>query len=672
MPSTSTVSAPQGGGSSLCHRCRELKVIDLLLHADILDELTPERYAMGMKFNSTLFRSLGLFGSIVFADSCPVCRLILSIVPAGKDAISPDTECFLRPMRLYNRLGFGWTLDDVDDEVKKQYCTGILFSTTSHLVHSHAQHMGEPREAAVDQVGYSFALSSNNMEAKQQGLPARIRGLLVDPAILKAWLDRCESKHQECRGPWSDELLCTSMVDVVSRTVVKCPSHCRYVALSYVWGGVMPEERALEKGTLPPTIEDAIMVTKSLGIQYLWVDAVCIDQRPSAAKSQQLAMMDLIYSGAYATIVAVDGDDSNAGLRGVCRHNLREPQCREWVDGYELATVYPPSMKEISERDSKHSTRAWTLQEMVFSRRRILFGKTQVHYLCCTMNCAESVDDTIDPVGMTERSENNSEIFNFESALRAQNLAQPLSALQISNSDLRVRATDKYYTFLVGQYTSRSMTNDDDSLNACLGLLNYLQRSLLPGGFFWGLPLREYPQSLRWFHMRWVKPRRRKDFPSWSFVGWEGEAGYTDALVLKGSNQTRFDDEVDIGVELVGVHDKVLTLKGYHVTLEIRNEPFSNAYVPGSDMLVGILQEGGSLHNNTLPTGIFEFIIVERWRYRHSQGENVRHTLFLILQDLAGGIPTRRSMVRLYVDLDFIRSDLYAKLVEWRDDMQLA
>lgn len=41
----------------------------------------------------------------------------------------------------------------------------------------------------------------------------------------------------------------------------------------------MPEEGALDKKTLPQTIEDSITVTKQLGKRYLWVSnlsqAIC-------------------------------------------------------------------------------------------------------------------------------------------------------------------------------------------------------------------------------------------------------------------------------------------------------------------------------------------------------------------------------------------------------------
>jgi len=218
------------------------------------------------------------------------------------------------------------------------------------------------------------------------------------------------------------------------------------------------------------------------------------------------------------------------------------------------------------------------------------------------------------------------------------------------------------------------MTNDADSLNACLGLLNLFQRVLVPDGFVWGLPLTAFPQSLRWCHMRWVMPRRRLDFPSWSFAGWAGEASYTDGLVLENEpNYRRFVDvSVDLRVEFVRADGKVLTLRGCAVTLQIRNEPFNSAYMPGTEIVVGKLQEGVVLHTNTLPEGRYEFVVVERVGFRAVEGARLRQTLYLLmLGDLEGGIPTRRAMVRLYAELDFIGTEEYKGLFKGRKDIQM-
>src|ERR1700712_1724385 len=96
----------------------------------------------------------------------------------------------------------------------------------------------------------------------------------------------------------------------------------------------------------------------------------------------------------------------------------------------------------------------------------------------------------------------------------------------------RLSLGEEDYRECVFNYTERQMTNDRDSLNAFLGIVGYLTKSWFPKGLIWGMPLECFPQSLRWYHPRSVKPRRRPAFPSWSWTGWEGQALYSGSLSL--------------------------------------------------------------------------------------------------------------------------------------------
>lgn len=373
-------------------------MIDLLLGGQVQDEF--DGTSVDKWSNSRHFKTLGPFRDIVFDAACPLCRLIFAVFPAEDPALEPDTDYLLRPLRTYNRLARGYYDGaDSDTAAKKKYAVSLSVSTRPSLSRTMFQRLALQENSLVAE--HSFALTSRNAVAKQQGLPARVRDGEVSFDLLTAWLHRCETQHQDCPATWSEELRTTRMIDIDARAVVACPPRCRYIALSYVWGGISPQPDALRLGTLPATIEDAIVVTRRLGIRYLWVDALCIDQSPSPQKQQQLGIMDQIYAGAYATVVALEGDSADAGLRGVSSRNPRTPQPCESVDGYEMAVVFPPNVAEG--RTAKHAHRAWTMQEVLLSHRRIFFGRDQVHYTCMWMNTEETVDESIDPAKMMEQ-----------------------------------------------------------------------------------------------------------------------------------------------------------------------------------------------------------------------------------------------------------------------------
>ncbi|KAI0130147.1 heterokaryon incompatibility protein-domain-containing protein [Xylariales sp. AK1849] len=661
--------SPKSG--DLCERCAAYDILNLLSAGDIKDELSgsPDDRLAGSRGNDSERLDLGAYDAIILDGSCPLCRLIFRIFPShGSEEGQEATRYSLRPMRSYNRLGIGYTLSDIDDSIKKKYAIYVSVQSRESEISVSAQHMGDPAEELLHKVRYSFSLSNvGDVENRRPGLCGRPRDAWIDPELLKGWLDRCIAEHGpfKCSTPWSDQLLKTRMIDVATRSVVKYPPQCSYVALSYVWGGVSPKEDALANNELPQTIEDAITATKMLGIPYLWVDALCIDQRPTPEKIEQLGMMDVIYNSARATLIALHGDDADAGLCGVSRKNPRTPQGRENIGGSELLTLFPTLEQELG--PTKYQTRAWTFQEMTISQRRIFFGKHQVHFVCGTGNFCESIDDSWDPADILKASIEGDAGSQVE-ALRNTELTLP------ENAELRRKAADFYYRKLLDSYTSRQMTNEGDSLNAYLGVLENLRKYLLPEGFVCGLPLVGFPQALRWYHPRWVKPRRRPNFPSWSWAGWEGQVLYTEPLDLVGApdGPKRHDKRVDMSVRYLGVNDKMVTLEGSLLTLEIRNEPFNDAYIPRTDVLVGIIQQGNVLHKNTLPAGVFTFLVIERLQCRFTADGHVNHTLFMImLVEETDGMFSRKTMVRLYVDRDFASRPQYLGLTQGSQKIRL-
>ncbi|KAI0138500.1 HET-domain-containing protein [Hypoxylon sp. NC0597] len=633
----------------LCERCAQFRIIDWLSNEDIRDEVVPDIEGTNIpgwengKHNADRWLGLGPLHSILLDAVCPLCRMIFRVFPPiAMDEEDWGAEYFLRPIRSYNRLDKRLPLDEKgspNEEVGKKYAIYVVVNSRQSQVSVLGRYFGDARDQMVHGFESAFALSNKTPAPARPRLSARERGLKWNPDIVRGWMTRCEREHStSCRVEWSDQLLLCRMIDVSSRRIVECPPQCRYIALSYVWGGIGPQPGDLERGELPQTIEDAITVTKDLGLKYLWVDALCIDQTPSLEKVQQLNMMDLIYSCSWATIVALHSDNADTGLCGLSSRNPRAPQRSETVEGSQLLSLFPGLHQELMR--STYNTRAWTLQELILCSRRILFGKHQIHFSCNTANHCESIDDTSDPGGVLDKDPKQGDFFLL-----------PDHKEYVKDAGSRRAFADTTFCGLVEMYTGRKMTNDSDSLNAFKGMLSFLQKTMLPGGFVWGLPLQEFPQSLRWYHPRGIRPRRRPDFPSWSYVGWEGEVNFTDKLnLVNGGSSERFDETVDLGLNYVRIEGKVLTVDGILLKLEVRNEPFNNAYIPGTDFLVGVLQEGNFLHKNTLPPGVFDFLVVERLSFRYAPQSSIRQTLYLIMLTRDGEVFGRRAMVRLYVE----------------------
>ena len=183
---------------------------------------------------------------------------------------------------------------------------------------------------------------------------------------------------------------------------------------------------------------------------------------------------------------------------------------------------------------SKWSTRGWTYQEAVLSRRRLVFTEHQVYFECNVMNCYESSHHAMDFLHTKDRSKKRSFVhpgmfagIDLSKDKEAKNYA-PLAYL-------------KFLTHLMN-FTSRNLTYESDALNAFSGIAQSFQNvqfSPTPIHHLWGLPL-EFPSpgvsrqiqrlslvnSLTWFHEvadGAPAPQRRHGFPSWSWSGWKGK-----------------------------------------------------------------------------------------------------------------------------------------------------
>ncbi|KAF2397091.1 HET-domain-containing protein [Trichodelitschia bisporula] len=646
----------RAASSNLCLRCAAYPLLEKCSLSTLMDESAyGERMDLYSNQTHTLTNDLkrqlfahtlhlGEFKSLDIRSDCPLCRLIFYVFPT--DELDEQYELaerafYLRPFPAYDRQSNSER--DVPAEVKAKYA--VWFGVVTSERESQARMTELDSMVMRDAVNDAFSLSvAPGFRDERLALRARPVDPTVDYARLRHWLKQCAESHDtHCRRTWDDALIPTTrMIDVQARRVVPCPSPCEYVALSYVWGGIHPADGALEAGTLPKTIEDAITVTKGLGCKYLWVDALCVDQKPTPQQKTQLAMMDVIYSCAMTTIIAVSGKHSNTGLPGVSL--ARVPQAVDGIEGRDFRTVGP--VYEAALYGSEYWTRAWTVQEIFFACCRLIFARDQVHFLCNSSAFCEAVDEETDPGGYLRgpRAEGTN-------ALKA------TQALQSQPSRDESLPAETEYRSTLALYTERRMTHDSDSLNAFRGILHWLRKSCFSADFVCGLPLREFPQALRWFHPWDVKPKRRPAFPSWSWAGWAGRVTYSDPLDLMRRVKPKMSRREDLGTDRVvrfvdiDADERVLTVEATVIRLDIRCEPFSEAFVPGTDEMLGIVRERNSPHHNTLTTGMYDFLVVERLRLKNYADGPVREYVYMLLLEWDGDVAMRVTKVRLFVEL---------------------
>ncbi|KAJ4985047.1 tol protein [Stagonosporopsis vannaccii] len=351
----------------------------------------------------------------------------------------------------------------------------------------------------------------------------RLHPRTLDLHKIKAWIGRCQNQHRyHCSLHPQDDLKELKVIDCIEERVVDAPSHCQYVALSYVWGDVNDDSSGRASTCLkssPRTIADAMKLTKDLGYQFLWVDRYCIPQDDADTQHVQIAQMGKVYAAAALTIMAAIGNNPHHGLPGLSHPRTIRAETLESSS----VVVLPPVSDFEQIKQSTWSKRAWTLQESVLSKRRLILTNRQAIFFCNADVC-------------------------FETGSEMEKVISSMPGWEPPQVSTHPMTTARNY---LEDYSRRSLSYETDALNAIVGALNILRKDRVY--HVWGVPFHhvehvpyEAPElrthtgrlyafewvpnmALLWSHKQLAK--RRLGFPSWSPLGWIGEVHFEDDLL---------------------------------------------------------------------------------------------------------------------------------------------
>jgi hypothetical protein len=121
-------------------------------------------------------------------------------------------------------------------------------------------------------------------------------------------------------------------------------------------------------------------VTRELGIEYLWIDSLCIIQWNAEDWKREACRMEDVFALAYCTIAATSAVDSNAGF--LARNTSTEYVRFQDSAGYQvcICTHMDDFGKDVEEAELNN--RAWVMQERVLAKRTIHFSANQTYLEC--------------------------------------------------------------------------------------------------------------------------------------------------------------------------------------------------------------------------------------------------------------------------------------------------
>jgi hypothetical protein len=244
-----------------------------------------------------------------------------------------------------------------------------------------------------------------------------------------------------------------------------------YACLSHCWGGKQPLVTTLDPDTLsshkkgipwadlPKTFQDAITVTRKFGMQYLWIDSLCILQDDPHDWRIQSSLMGEIYQNAVVTIAGSASSGPDEGL-------FRTADIEH--------TDVPLMNYNTSQADQKLRTRkplshaaaqlpllqrGWVFQERLLSPRYLHFNHNELIWECMervTCECGSlSLQDTYQ-----------------HKWLEPKNRLHPDSLYHLKNIPNRITTA---WRAAVEDYSRMNLTKAEDLLPAISGIAKTVQ-----------------------------------------------------------------------------------------------------------------------------------------------------------------------------------------------------
>lgn len=342
-----------------------------------------------------------------------------------------------------------------------------------------------------------------------------------------------------------------------------------YVALSYCWGKktqscqttastLSDHKTNIRWATLPRTLQDAIQFTRMLGIEYLWVDCLCIVQGDREDWERESGRMSNVYRCAYVTLAAAWGDDSNSGLFSVAEDfepNVVANLClNDQIWPLYLRPAHPPICNWDACKDAGETPlfdRGWTFQERLISPKVIYFTRDELAFQCsfhaaCECGLTQHQLCDLDP-DITDIPNPKSDLADAISSCD-NDLASP--AVQLDDITLQdqeciktpsspysdydtspiLEVNQRAWLDLVRDYSKLKLTNPTDKLPAFGAVARQFQALHPRERYLAGLWSGSLHLDLLWYTHTAPGPRL-ENIPTWSWASISGLITYLPCIL---------------------------------------------------------------------------------------------------------------------------------------------
>jgi hypothetical protein len=203
----------------LCQRCKDIDIIALLETKNTRSRADFER--IGDSHNNgakTLQVNLGPYQNLSFDPICPLCKLLLALLPeCPRD---PERDMYLIPARSLHRIESDVSMVQYEQERKYAnllFLGQALKQDAQEGEDQRLEYCHEASDAAGRVVSSEFSEAMPTLQVNPSS---------VDMALVNRWLNHCTEKHEATSEvKWFPELESMRLIDVYSREV--CPVSSR-------------------------------------------------------------------------------------------------------------------------------------------------------------------------------------------------------------------------------------------------------------------------------------------------------------------------------------------------------------------------------------------------------------------------------------------------------------
>ncbi|KAK7182542.1 hypothetical protein PSPO01_11332 [Paraphaeosphaeria sporulosa] len=373
--------------------------------------------------------------------------------------------------------------------------------------------------------------------------------------LIQDWVKECNEKHSIC-SEYAGTLKLPGRFlhikhedDVYKVHLQESPEEgCRYIALSHCWGeqplltttvdNLSERKGGIQWELLPLTFQHAIQICAGLGVEYLWIDSLCILQGNEDDWARESEKMASIYANSWLTIAAAAARDSSYGClpKGNAFKTYFLPAkspdgAPRRVNARRLQTPFHSrDHLRYASNELPLFQRAWVFQERILAKRVLYMCEDEMMFECFANIRCECSDIDTDVRQTVNKTDYMGIKYLFQGLVHQWSMYSTGWSVFLPFRPTGILET---WDYLVHHYARRKITYHRDRLPGFAGIAKKISGTRAMGRYCAGLWEYRLEECMLWYILPTTEdvvplpPIRKSDSaPSWSWASVNGSWDY--------------------------------------------------------------------------------------------------------------------------------------------------